>query len=110
MVHFDVPYVELPPIVHRQKKPHVIDAARVRSEHRLRGNWTLARSVGAAWLQADASQGRTRTRGIVDAEVAVPQDETNDRTRSRASVKSLCHPIVFELDPAVEHDPDLNLP
>ena len=43
-------------------------------------------------LQADAGQGRTRTRGIGDAEVAVLQgesDESGDPVRSRASVKGL---------------------
>ena len=60
--------------------------------------------------QADARDGRTRTPGIVDAAVAVLEDETNDRAWSRASVKSLRHPIVFELDATIEHDPNLNLP
>ena len=46
--------------------------------------------MGAAWLQADASQGRTRARGISDAEVAVLQGESGSRERLRASVKSLC--------------------
>ena len=50
----------------------------------------MARSLGAACLQADAGQGSARARGISDAEVAVLQGESGSRERLRASVKSLC--------------------
>ncbi len=45
--------------------------------------------VAGHGLQADAGQGRTRTRGIGDAEAAVLRDESEDPVRSRASVKGL---------------------
>ena len=74
---------------HRQDKLPAIGSAGLRSEHRLRGNWSLARALGAVCLQADAGQGRTRTRDIGDAEVAVLLGESVDPVRSRASVQAV---------------------